>query len=506
MWNLRRTGTAFGLNFLGLAFVTLWVGCGAPQGKLLTNLDGKPLVIGETILFKPKVGQVYVYHSHGAPLELTNVQVKGDQAVHFELVQAPAFPLAMEGGNQKGNWFNVQFFSSTAGAFQATLEIEYKTGEGRTTGTLLIPMEGTAVESNNPIRLQVEPETTVLDFGTIHNKEAISKEIVLYNTSESILTIDSLELVDNDKKAFQIPFPLPTPFRVFPGKENGRPVVFQAQHATPGTYEAWLSLSSENAGNLSKDGTRLIKLRVKIVEYQTPPRLRFRVGATGSSSYVRLRDVPANEEKVERVTLWNSGQIPAKIVKIFVPDDAEKAWTVRKAPELPFEVKGTTHSNGVDIEVVYKSSKPTGQRVQLQVDYLRDPNQPDSISSAVLQLEHEVSRAWYAFDCTVLNFGRVDKDSTTRRSCRIRNIGNIDVTISSIKYVKTRGEDSPFRWINPSFPLRMSPGSSYTVLVEYVPKTSGADDEGQFVPTSNIIVENEEERPVLRVQGQTNSP
>lgn len=505
MLNQRRTKTLVGWLFVWLVGSVWIAGCGMPPAELLTNLEGKALVINETVLFKPSVGQVYVYHTHGASVELTEIQVKGDKAVHFELVQAPAFPMTMEGGNQKGTWFNIQFFSSTVGSFDANLEIKYKVGENGVVGTLSIPMKATAIASTNPTQLLLDPQTTVLDFGTIHNQEAGSMELMLYNTSETILNITGMKLVDNEKKAFSIPFPLPTPFRIFPGKENGRPVVFQAQSATPGTYEAWLSLSSDNAGNLSKEGTRLIKLTVKVVKYKSPPRLRFRSSRTSSSSYVRFRDIPANQEHVEKLTLWNQGELPGKIVKMEFVNDEKKVWSFRNKPTLPINVEGPDLSKGTTFEVVYKNSISVPYSVMLQVDYLTDPEQPEAVTSVVFRLEHETSRAWYSFDCATLNFGRVPKDSSTNRSCRIRNTGNIDVVLKGVKYVKSEGADGHFKWLNPtSFPFTIRPGRSFTVVIEYKPKTKGAEDSGRFVPDTNIVVENEDDRPVLRVTGESN--
>lgn len=500
----NKTNLSSRAGFLKLLIVVLGLGgmaCGSLPGELKTQLTNLQLVFEKTKLFQPKTGQIYLYHTQSTNMEIKGVKIVGEKASWFELIQSPTFPLRLESGTQTGKWLTLQFFSSQEGSFSAHVEVTYQANPQQPEQTMRIVLQAEAVSSANPARLQSNLTSNVVDFGTITTQDTLTHELILFNESDSVINIDQLKLVDNEKMAFKMPFPLPVPFRVFPNKENGRSVLLQAQIAETGTYEAWLLIASQNATNLTKEGTRFVKLKVEVVPYQQPGSVSFHT----TNGQVYFKDVKANERKEQVVTLFNQGQLAAQILSIQIKGDTSGVWSVADVPTQPFALEGGGMEKGRDIKVVFMSSTPRPSNAQLHVEYLRDPKRPESKTQAGLGLQHDMSQAWYSFDCVSVDFGAVDKNQTVQRSCSLRSRGNIDLILRGVKFQSTEGKESHFKWTSPTvFPIQLSPNQRVDVTLAYTPAESNANDQGRWIPDTNILVDREEDRPALLVRGRSN--
>lgn len=489
------------LRFLLVGWGVVMVACGSSVGELKTQLANNALMFEKTNIFQPKVGQVYLYHTQDVAMEIKQVKIVGEQASSFELIQSPTLPITLEAGTQQGKWFALQFFSSQEGTFSAHLEITYMPRPEATEQVLRISLQAQAVSSGNPARLLTDVSSNVVDFGTITTQDALVQEVMLFTEGDTTITIDELKLVDNDKMTFKMPFPLPLPFRVFPGKDNARSLLLQAQNTEVGTYEAWLLIASRNATNLTSEGTRLLKLKVEVVPYKQPGSVSFLT----TNGQVYFRDVKPNERKEQSVTIYNPGELPVQILSIKINGDSSEAWSVENAPTAPWSLEGKGVEKGKEVKVVYRESNPRTRIAQLQVEYLRDPKQPDNKIVAALGLRHDTSQPWYTFDCISVDFGTVDKNQTVQRSCSLRSTGNIDLQIRGVKFVRVEGKENHFKWTSPNlFPIQLSPNQRVSVTLEYTPTETNANDEGRWVPDTNIVIDREEERPVLLVRGRSN--
>ncbi len=498
--NSRRVWST--LTILILSF--LMGACGPLRGQLKTNLKGGALVFPSTKLFEAQKASVFLFNVKGSAVTITDLKLVGEAAVNFELLQGLSTPHVLEAGvredgKQKGQWLILQFFASKPGTYQASLEISYQLEQGGPNNKMLLPLKADAkVVNNDDARIKIEPAAGSLDFGSITTRGAQTLELVLYNESNTAITINSVDIVNNDSKTFKQAFPLPQPFQVFPGKANGRTLLLQASNTKEGTYEAWLRVASSNAINLSKDGIRLVKLKVKITKYLSPGNLRFHV----SSGRVYFKEVPPNEERRQEITLYNSGQLPAKITSMQIINDPNKVWSLRDEPKVPFTIEGPGLGSGKSMQVVFKDPKPNYRLSRLQVTYIANPKYPESKRTIVLTLLHEKARPLLSVGCRTLEYGTVKKGDWELRLCSIRSFGNVDLVIKSLTWETIKGKASNFKMVQPILPFGLRPGTSHSLQIKYTPTSSKDDDEIRVILETNLVLDKPEDKPRILLRGR----
>jgi hypothetical protein len=474
--------------------------CGSTPGTWNTDLSHNRLDF-TTEIHTPKTASFLLYHTWSSAVSIAELKLTGNAVNQFQIASIIDYPIKLQGSKNNGLTVTIHFIAAQVGDYQAFLEV-YVAQDAQDAPQKAIQIEliGRATQPSKLPTLQTDVENNVLDFGTISTQGLSTKQLMLFTESTKALYVDKLQIVDNDKNVFKIVFPPPVPFLVHSGKENGRPLVIQANSEATGDFKSWLLLASSDAENISKEGTKLIEFRVRIEPYKKPGELKTDL----ASNRLVFRDVPANQKAEQSFLLYNTGELPLEIRSFEIMNDTHKVFEIVDPPQTPFKLEPGKSETGKTIKIKYLYSKESiALQANLQIKYVF-PEYPKMEQVFHVTLAHEATRAWMTMNCNgEMIFGNVRKNQNVSRICTLRSTGNIALEIRSYQFTKTSGEAGHFIWHIPTLPVSIEPNQSVSVQIWYHPKTAPSQDEGVYKLDTNIKVPDGMEPPNIRVIGNS---
>ncbi|KFA90902.1 hypothetical protein Q664_25390 [Archangium violaceum Cb vi76] len=339
-------------------------------------------------------------------------------------------------------------FTVAPDAFQELSVVFRPTSAGSSTGTL-------AFTSNDPVNARVtvflsgqgvtpvEVSPTSLDFGEqLVGTTSAARRVTLRNTGSASVTVTSISITT----PFAVSSPS-SPFILAPGASQEVSMTFGP--ITPGSVSGTLTLSTDSATSPSLS-VPLAGRGVRPTIAVSPTSLDFGAQLVGTTSAAR------------RVTVRNTGTGVLTLTSVTLSSAAFSA----SPTSVPLSVEpGATREISVTFNPTTESSF-TGTLTLAS----NDPDAPNvsiPLSGSGVRPELDISS-------TRLDFGASNVGaSAILRELRFHNPGGTEMAISSLSFSGAAaldfGIDPPV-----SFPVAVSPGSTVTLTLSFVPRAVGA--------------------------------
>ena len=467
-------------------FAVLGVACGSQppvQADLHGTVVGGKLQFPPTTVHTPRTLTFALFNPGNAPILVKDLEIQGEEADTFQMAPKPDLPITLKPGKSFGVNLSVEFLAKRVGEASAELKIHFANVSGpESVSSTKIVLAGSALQTNSPgvLRLEVrEREGSTkeksIDFGELTTKEALSKELFLYNESDKPITIAQLNIEGAGKSAFRFPFSLPTPFVIQPGKENGKVVFVQASSGAPGHYEANLVVVSPDATNVKKTGSTFLGMKVDVVKYMRNGYISY------NNHQLLFLDVPKGQSKEKTIELRNSGEIEVRISSLKFQGENPTSFQTKTKMDFPWVIKPKARRS---ITFRYTTKAGVGESAVALFTYTGDRRHKMPRSSQVY-LIHQKSQPRLSWSCSSqIYFHNATLQRGQGRECRARNVGNAPLVISSFAFKKERGSDNAFEV--EELPVTIQPNQSRFIRFMYKPKAYTNMDTGIITLKTNL--------------------
>lgn len=366
-----------------------------------------------------------------APVTIMNLALNAPFSI------APTtLPVQLQPGQQLA--LQVTFSPQAAGGDTAELTVN----SDASSGPLLVSLGGTGVAASVPV-LQVN--STSLAFGQVVVGQSASRTLVISNTGQAPLTIDTLLATGG---AFQLSAPT-LPVTVQAGQQLSLNVVFAP--TAPGNSAGSIAISS-NGGNATVS-----------------------LSGSGVAATVPLLAVSTNALPLGSVTVGSSGTST-----LSVSNTGTAALTIQSIVETGAEFQASPAG---------PLTLQPGQQATVQVRFA--PTAAGGVTGSIVVTSNggnaTVSLSGRGVVATVpvlgtsttsLQFGSVNVGSHSSATVTLANTGTAALTIQSIAETGAGFQASP------AGPITLQPGQQATVQVTFAPTAAGAAT-GSIAITSN---------------------
>lgn len=145
----------------------------------------------------------------------------------FEVIDAPAFPLTLEGGTDLDEPFQIRFVPDVPGNFEATASVDVTPAvPGASTGSQTLSLAGTGTEA----AVLDAPADGAFDFGEVAIGATDTLEVTLSNPGSVTTTLGAFALAGAEADVYSVVEGAPT--EIAPGASETAQVVFAPTNRT----------------------------------------------------------------------------------------------------------------------------------------------------------------------------------------------------------------------------------------------------------------------------------
>ncbi len=408
---------------------------------------------------------VYVANTGNADINISNIEVLGENSGDFKIVSPSNRSFTITGGATQE--IEIQFAPMSEGDKSASLYIENNSENENP--EKIISLGGTA-KINDTKLLLISPDYSY-DFGSVTLNLSVNKTFTLTNAGNSELNVSSIEIIGENSSDFEIISPSNSSFTIAGGAKQE--IKIQFTPTAEGGKSATLYIENDSENEYPEKLILLNGLGT------INPTYTLSVSPENSLDY---GEASINSSLSKSVYVTNTGNTEITISNIVISGMNSDDFEIMSPSSSSFILAGGATQ---EIEIQFEPMSEGDKSASLHIENDSENESPEKIISLSGTGTSNDTKILLVNPDNSYDFGSVTLNSNIQKSFILTNAGNSELYVSNVQITGVNSNN--FEIISPSSKsFRIADGNSQELKIQFTPSTEGGK-------SATLYIENDSE-------------